>query len=123
MKPLLTYNILIIYYKIINLISPYIYIYSLFSSTVVLQFTHTKISYNKKKIKFVTMLDWAPVLIGWLLFILLSPGLLFQLPGNNRGVDFGGFNTNGKAILVHTIIFFVAFTIFVLAVGVHIFTG
>ncbi|EXB25247.1 hypothetical protein L484_010114 [Morus notabilis] len=69
------------------------------------------------------MLDWAPVLLGWLLFILLSPGLLFRLPGKTRHVEFGSFTTNGTAILVHTIIFFVVFTILVLAVDIHIFTG
>ncbi|XP_010250672.1 PREDICTED: uncharacterized protein LOC104592858 [Nelumbo nucifera] len=69
------------------------------------------------------MADWAPVLIGVLLFVLLSPGLLFQIPGNNRPVEFGSFKTNGKAVFVHTVIFFGAFTILILAVGVHIYTG
>ncbi|KAF4361595.1 hypothetical protein CsatB_018310 [Cannabis sativa] len=69
------------------------------------------------------MLDWAPVLIGWLLFILLSPGLLFQLPGHTRTVEFGSFATNGKAIFVHTVIFFGVFTILILALGIHIVTG
>ncbi|KAL0535287.1 hypothetical protein IC582_029614 [Cucumis melo] len=69
------------------------------------------------------MLDWAPVLFGLLLFILLSPGLLFQLPGNSRMVEFGSFTTNGKAIIVHTILFFGVFTILILAVDIHIFTG
>ncbi|XVF49595.1 hypothetical protein PTKIN_Ptkin04bG0025700 [Pterospermum kingtungense] len=69
------------------------------------------------------MLDWAPVLIGLLLFILLSPGLLFQLPGNTRTVEFGNFHTNGKAIVIHTLIFFGLFTILILAVGIHIYAG
>ncbi|KAJ8772452.1 hypothetical protein K2173_027629 [Erythroxylum novogranatense] len=53
------------------------------------------------------MADWAPILVGLLLFILLSPGLLFT--------------TNVKVIVVHTIIFFVVFTILILAVGIHIY--
>ncbi|CAN6464721.1 unnamed protein product [Victoria cruziana] len=69
------------------------------------------------------MADWAPILIGVILFIILSPGLIFQIPGNNRRVEFGSFMTNGKAVLVHTIIFFGIFTILILAVGVHIYTG
>ncbi|XP_043703755.1 uncharacterized protein LOC122653865 [Telopea speciosissima] len=69
------------------------------------------------------MADWAPVLVGVLLFVLLSPGLLFQLPGHSRHVEFGSFKTNGKAVVVHTIIFFAIFTILILAVGVHIYTG
>ncbi|KVH99010.1 Protein of unknown function DUF3339, partial [Cynara cardunculus var. scolymus] len=44
------------------------------------------------------MLDWAPILVGLLLFILLSPGLIFQVPGNTRTVEFGSFSTNGKAL-------------------------
>uniref|UniRef100_M1B8G8 Uncharacterized protein n=1 Tax=Solanum tuberosum TaxID=4113 RepID=M1B8G8_SOLTU len=67
------------------------------------------------------MIDWAPILIGYLLFILLSPGLLFQLPGNQRHVEFGSFATNGKAVLLHTLIFFVFFTILILAVRIRIF--
>jgi hypothetical protein len=69
------------------------------------------------------MLDWAPILLGLLLFILLSPGLLFQLPGNSRHIEFGSLATNGKAILIHTLLFFVIFSILILAVGVHIYTG
>ncbi|KAJ6424118.1 hypothetical protein OIU84_024987 [Salix udensis] len=34
------------------------------------------------------MADWGPVLIGVVLFVLLQPGLLFQLPGSNRRVEF-----------------------------------
>ncbi|PRQ16961.1 hypothetical protein RchiOBHm_Chr7g0189911 [Rosa chinensis] len=69
------------------------------------------------------MLDWAPIFLGFLLFVLLSPGLLFQLPGNSKNVEFGSFTTNGKAIIVHTLLFFVIFTILILAVGIQIHTG
>lgn len=51
------------------------------------------------------MADWGPVLIGVLLFILLQPGLLFQLPGNQKQLEFGSMNTNGKSIAVHALIF------------------
>ncbi|KAJ8772311.1 hypothetical protein K2173_027488 [Erythroxylum novogranatense] len=63
------------------------------------------------------MADWAPILVGLLLFILLSPGLLFRLPGNARAIEFGSFTTNVKVIVVHTIIFFVVFTILILAMA------
>ena len=39
------------------------------------------------------MADWAPVLVGVVLFVLLSPGLLFSLPGHHRTLDFGGMKT------------------------------
>ncbi|KAG2678511.1 hypothetical protein I3843_11G005700 [Carya illinoinensis] len=69
------------------------------------------------------MLDWAPILIGLLLFILLSPGLLFQLPGNTHHIEFGSFATNVKAVLVHTLLFFCIYTILISALGIHIYTG
>lgn len=69
------------------------------------------------------MLDWAPILVGLLLFILLSPGLVFVLPGNAHHVDFGTFGTNGKAMVVHTLLFFGIFTIFVMALNTHIYLG
>ncbi|KAL3630838.1 hypothetical protein CASFOL_023822 [Castilleja foliolosa] len=69
------------------------------------------------------MADWGPVLVGVVLFILLQPGLLFQFPGNNRHVDFGSLKTNGKAIAVHTLIFFTLYAILILAVHLHIYTG
>ncbi|KAH9791910.1 hypothetical protein WN944_010338 [Citrus x changshan-huyou] len=69
------------------------------------------------------MADWGPVVIGVVLFVLLQPGLLFQLPGHNRLLEFGSMKTNGKAISVHTLIFFVLYAILILAVHVHIYTG
>ncbi|XP_027340148.1 uncharacterized protein LOC113853755 isoform X1 [Abrus precatorius] len=69
------------------------------------------------------MADWGPVVISVVLFVLLSPGLLFQLPGKGRVVAFGSMQTSGLSILVHTIIFFGLITIFLLAIGVHIYSG
>lgn len=69
------------------------------------------------------MADWGPVLIGVVLFVLLQPGLVFQLPGNGKQVEFGSMKTNGKAIAVHTLIFFTVYSILILAVHVHIYTG
>ncbi|CAN0924708.1 hypothetical protein LINGRAHAP2_LOCUS34346 [Linum grandiflorum] len=47
--------------------------------------------------------DWGPVIIAVGLFILLSPGLLFQLPARTRVVEFGNLNTSGIAILVPSV--------------------
>ncbi|KAK1318426.1 hypothetical protein QJS10_CPB04g00223 [Acorus calamus] len=69
------------------------------------------------------MADWAPVVVGVVLFVLLSPGLLFELPGMQRHVEFGSQRTNGKAIAVHSVIFFAIFTIIILALNLHIYTG
>ncbi|CAN1123281.1 hypothetical protein LINPERPRIM_LOCUS3179 [Linum perenne] len=69
------------------------------------------------------MADWAPILIGLLLFILLSPGLVFQMPGNTKHFEFGSMRTNGKSVIVHTLLFFVVFTILILALHVRIHMG
>ncbi|CAM0909112.1 unnamed protein product [Alopecurus aequalis] len=69
------------------------------------------------------MADWGPVVIATVLFVLLTPGLLFQLPAQGRVVAFGGMSTSGLAILVHTILYFVLITIFLVAIGVHIYAG
>ncbi|KAG8064330.1 hypothetical protein GUJ93_ZPchr0004g40459 [Zizania palustris] len=69
------------------------------------------------------MLDWAPVMVGVVLFVLLSPGLLIELPGTHRWVDFGSLRVTGKAVAVHTLVFFTLFTVVVLAFNLHIYTG
>ncbi|XVF57766.1 hypothetical protein PTKIN_Ptkin07bG0008600 [Pterospermum kingtungense] len=43
--------------------------------------------------------DWGPIIIAVVLFILLSPGLLFQLPSRTRVIEFGNMCTSGIAIL------------------------
>ncbi|XP_022134841.1 uncharacterized protein LOC111007014 [Momordica charantia] len=69
------------------------------------------------------MADWGPVVIAVVLFVLLTPGLLFQIPGRGKVVEFGSMHTSGAAILVHAVIFFGLITIFLIAIGVHIYTG
>ncbi|XP_059656643.1 uncharacterized protein LOC132303419 [Cornus florida] len=69
------------------------------------------------------MADWGPVVIAVVMFVLLSPGLLFQIPGKSRVVEFGNMQTSGMSILVHTIIYFCLITIFLIAIGVHIYAG
>ncbi|PSS26971.1 Polycystic kidney disease protein [Actinidia chinensis var. chinensis] len=69
------------------------------------------------------MADWGPVVVAVVLFVLLMPGLLIQIPGRNKVVEFGNMQTSGMSILVHTIIYFGLLTIFLIAIGVHIYTG
>lgn len=64
-----------------------------------------------------------PVAIAVVLFVVLTPGLFFQLPGNSRAVEFANMQTSGVSILVHTINFGLI-TIYLIAIGgVHISTG
>ncbi|KAE9588886.1 hypothetical protein Lalb_Chr22g0360331 [Lupinus albus] len=69
------------------------------------------------------MSDWAPVLVGVVLFVLLQPGLLFSFPGNGKQLEFSSMKTNGKAIFIHTLIFFALYAILILALHLHIYTG
>ncbi|OAY75473.1 uncharacterized protein LOC109725936 [Ananas comosus] len=69
------------------------------------------------------MSDWGPVFVAVMVFILLSPGLLFQIPGKSRFVEFGSFQTSGVSIVVHAVIYFALIAIFLLAVGIHMYLG
>lgn len=64
--------------------------------------------------------DWGPVIVAVVMFVLLSPGLLFQIPARARVMEFGNMYTSGIAILVHAIIYFAIYTILIIAVGIHI---
>ncbi|PAL60630.1 hypothetical protein CEJ83_21415 [Acinetobacter baumannii] len=57
------------------------------------------------------------------LFVLLTPGLLFQLPAKGRVVEFANMQTSSASIFVHSVIFFGLVTIFLIPIGVHIATG
>lgn len=70
------------------------------------------------------MADWGPVLIAVLFFVLLTPGLLCEIPGSNRGIpEFHSMRTSGVAIFVHTLLFFGFCAIFMVAIGVHLNAG
>lgn len=65
-------------------------------------------------------IDWGPIAVAAVMFILLSPGLLFQIPARTRVMEFGNMGTSGIAILIHAIIYFCIFTILIVAIGIHI---
>ncbi|XVF49594.1 hypothetical protein PTKIN_Ptkin04bG0025600 [Pterospermum kingtungense] len=69
------------------------------------------------------MADWGPVLVATLLFVLLTPGLLFQIPAKNKVVEFGNMQTSGPSIFIHSIIYLGLITIFCIAIGVHIYAS
>ncbi|KAJ6860431.1 hypothetical protein NC651_036728 [Populus alba x Populus x berolinensis] len=51
------------------------------------------------------MNDWAASLIAAALFAFLSPGLVFQMPGKERPLDFMNMKTSLAAIFVHMVIY------------------
>ncbi|MBA0848249.1 hypothetical protein Goshw_030160 [Gossypium schwendimanii] len=67
------------------------------------------------------MADWGPVIVATVLFVLLSPGLLFQVPAKNKVVEFGNMQTNGASIFIHSIIYLGLITIFLIALDLHIY--
>ncbi|KAF3320035.1 hypothetical protein FCM35_KLT21736 [Carex littledalei] len=69
------------------------------------------------------MSDWAPVFVAVVLFVLLSPGLLCQIPGKNRVVEFSTLQTSGLSIFIHSIIYLALIAIFLLALNVHVYLG
>jgi hypothetical protein len=120
------------HFPITPLSVPYFHLHSLISIklqplpkvTIFFHLGHKKIHFffiNKKKET--KMTDWAPVVIGVVLFVFLQPGLLFSFPGNGKQLEFGGMKTNGKAIFIHTLIFFGLYAVILLALKVHIYTG
>ncbi|CAL9248501.1 unnamed protein product [Arabidopsis halleri] len=66
------------------------------------------------------MPDWGPVFVAVTLFVLLTPGLLIQVPGRGRVVEFGTFQTSGLSVIVHTLIYFTLVCILLLALQIHI---
>ncbi|GAA0162076.1 hypothetical protein Leryth_017851 [Lithospermum erythrorhizon] len=67
--------------------------------------------------------DWAPVLVAVVLFIVLMPGFIFQMPGNKGFVEFASHQTSGVSILVHSLLYFALICIFLLAIEVHVYMG
>lgn len=69
------------------------------------------------------MSDWGPVFVAVVLFVLLSPGLLLQIPGKSRLVEFGTMQTSGQSIFVHSVLFFGLVAVFLLLVRLHVYLG
>ncbi|KAJ1270642.1 hypothetical protein BS78_06G068300 [Paspalum vaginatum] len=70
-----------------------------------------------------SMADWGPVIVATVLFVVLTPGLLCTLPGRGRVAEFGSMHTSGVAIIVHAVLYFALITIFLVAVGIHVYAG
>ncbi|KAL0728428.1 hypothetical protein Bca4012_024521 [Brassica carinata] len=67
------------------------------------------------------MSDWGPILVTVILFVMLTPGLLFQLPGRQRYVEFGNFQTSAASVMVHSLLYFSLVCVFLLALKIHIY--
>ncbi|KAK6135098.1 hypothetical protein DH2020_031161 [Rehmannia glutinosa] len=90
--------------------------------------------------------DWGPVVVAVVMFIVLSPGLLFQLPartrviefatalfaflspglvfqlpGKHRPVDFLNMKTSVPAMVIHTVIYGLLLVLFLIVLNIHIY--
>ncbi|PIN20777.1 hypothetical protein CDL12_06545 [Handroanthus impetiginosus] len=67
------------------------------------------------------MRDYAALLIGTALFAFLSPGLLFQLPGKHRPVEFLNMKTSWVSMFLHTVIYGLLLVLFLIVLNIHIY--
>ncbi|XP_031380315.1 uncharacterized protein LOC116195336 [Punica granatum] len=67
------------------------------------------------------MNDWAAPLIASALFAFLCPGLVVQMPGKNRPIDFLSMQTNMAAVFVHAVLFGLLLILFFVVLNVHIY--
>ncbi|XP_039133855.1 uncharacterized protein LOC120270855 [Dioscorea cayenensis subsp. rotundata] len=67
------------------------------------------------------MNDWAPSIVASALFAFLSPGLILQLPGKQRPVDFLNMKTSWMSILVHALIFGLLLMLFLIILHAHLY--
>lgn len=65
------------------------------------------------------MVDVAALVIGVILFVVLSPGLVVQIPGDERPVEFTNQRTSLPSIVVHAVVFAVLFWLLQLLFHVH----
>ncbi|XP_018469547.2 uncharacterized protein LOC108841273 [Raphanus sativus] len=90
-------------------------------STMSYSFKQASQTSNREKKKKKKMSDWGPVLVTVILFVMLTPGLLFQLPGRQRYVEFGNFQTSAVSVIVHSLLYFSLVCVFLLALKIHIY--
>lgn len=64
----------------------------------------------------IRMFNWGSIVVTVMLFVLLTPGLLFQVPGRSRCIEFGNFQTSAAAIVVHSLLYFGLVCLFLIAI-------
>ncbi|XP_031286866.1 uncharacterized protein LOC116145556 [Pistacia vera] len=67
------------------------------------------------------MHDWAAPLIAAALFAFLAPGLVLQIPGKNRPMDFFNMKTSLAAMFVHTVLYGLFLILFFIVLHVHLY--
>ncbi|XP_009344918.1 uncharacterized protein LOC103936776 [Pyrus x bretschneideri] len=67
------------------------------------------------------MKDWAAPLIASALFAFLSPGLVFQMPGKERPLEFMNMKTNIASMFLHAVIYGLLLILFLIILDIHIY--
>ncbi|XP_047982945.1 uncharacterized protein LOC125223720 [Salvia hispanica] len=67
------------------------------------------------------MIDFAAVMIATALFAFLCPGLVLQLPGKNKPVEFLNMKTSVLAIVLHAVIYGLLLVLFLVMLDIHIY--
>ncbi|KAK8918649.1 hypothetical protein KSP39_PZI021189 [Platanthera zijinensis] len=67
------------------------------------------------------MADWGSVFVAVVLFVLLTHGLIVQIPGGSRLAEFANMQTSDISIFVHSIIYFAFISILLYVVGIHVY--
>ncbi|MCL7042888.1 hypothetical protein MKW94_003274 [Papaver nudicaule] len=66
------------------------------------------------------MIDWAPPIVAVALFAFLCPGLIFQMPGKHKPVEFMNMKTSVISVFVHSIIYCLLLMLFLVVLRIHI---
>ncbi|KAL7257127.1 hypothetical protein ACSBR1_010955 [Camellia fascicularis] len=67
------------------------------------------------------MHDWAAPIIATALFAFLSPGLVFQMPGKDRPVDFLNMKTSVVSMILHTVLYGLLLILFLVILNIHLY--
>ncbi|XP_028063774.1 uncharacterized protein LOC114266980 [Camellia sinensis] len=67
------------------------------------------------------MNDWAAPIIATALFAFLSPGLVFQMPGKDRPVDFLNMKTSVVSMILHTVLYGLLLILFLVILNIHLY--
>ncbi|XP_057983644.1 uncharacterized protein LOC131168325 [Malania oleifera] len=67
------------------------------------------------------MNDWAAPLIAAALFALLCPGLILQIPGKQRPVDFMNMKTSVVSVVVHMILYALLLILLLVFLNLHLY--
>ncbi|XP_026437321.1 uncharacterized protein LOC113335500 [Papaver somniferum] len=67
------------------------------------------------------MRDWAAPIVAVALFAFLCPGLIFQLPGKHKPVEFMNMKTSVISVFVHSIIYGLLLMLFLVILRIHVY--